>query len=154
MDSSQSPVIRPLLGTTRSELEAYLREIGQDWREDSSNRDLRHARNRVRHGIVPRLQRELNPRVREALAETAEIARSEEEYWQAEVGRLLPEVWNGELKKLKPMGGLALALRRRVIRAAAESVGLRLEFKHVEEMLETARSSVDDVARGMRSFEA
>src|SRR4029077_16870513 len=61
-------IIRPLLRTARTELEAYLREIGQDWREDSSNRDLRYARNRVRHGIVPRLQRTLNPNVREALA--------------------------------------------------------------------------------------
>jgi len=148
VDSSQFTVIRPLLGTKRSELEAYLREIGQNWREDSSNRDLRHARNRVRHGIVPRLERELNPRVRETLAETAEIARSEEEYWQAEVGRILPEVWNGGLKKLKPMGGLALALRRRVIRAAAESVGLRLEFKHVEEMLELPAPSSTMLPQG------
>ena len=71
-------------------MEAYLTEIGQGWREDSSNRDLRHARNRVRHGIMPRLVRALNPRVKEALAETAEIARAEEEYWQAEVERVLP----------------------------------------------------------------
>ena len=60
-------------------VEAYLRGIGQDWREDSSNRDLRHARNRVRHGILPRLERTLNPGVRETLAETADMARAEEE---------------------------------------------------------------------------
>src|SRR5437016_3508462 len=93
VSGSQFSVIRPLLRTGRTQLEAYLREIGQDWREDSSNRDLRHARNRVRHGIVPRLQRTLNPKVKEVLAETAEIARSEEEYWQQEVQRLLPGVW-------------------------------------------------------------
>ena len=63
------------------------------WREDQSNRDLRHMRNRVRHGILPRLERYLNPAVREALAETAEIARAEEEYWQKEVARVLPQVW-------------------------------------------------------------
>jgi len=71
---SQFSVIRPLLATRRSVIEAYLRELGQDWREDSSNRDLRHARNRVRHGILPRLERTLNPGVRETLAETADIA--------------------------------------------------------------------------------
>ena len=70
VSGSQFSVIRPLLRTGRTQLEAYLREIGQDWREDSSNRDLRHARNRVRHGIVPRLQRTLNPKVKEVLAET------------------------------------------------------------------------------------
>ncbi len=115
-----------------------MQEIGQDWREDSSNRDLRHARNRVRHGIVPRLERTLNPSVRETLAETADIARSEEEYWQKEVDRVLPEVWQAERRTLEPaaLAALPLALRRRVVRAAAESLGLRLEFRHVEEILD------------------
>ena len=136
-DASDFSIIRPLLKTRRKLLESYLGEIGQDWREDSSNRDLRHARNRVRHGIVPRLERTLNPAVRETLAETADIARSEEEYWQKEVARALPNVWHSELCTLKPAAlvGLPLALRRRLIRAAAGSLGLNLEFRHVEEIL-------------------
>ena len=73
--SSPFSVVRPLLGIQRAQLEVYLRGIGQNWREDSSNRDLRYARNQIRHGIVPRLQRMLNPNVKETLAETAEIAR-------------------------------------------------------------------------------
>jgi tRNA(Ile)-lysidine synthase len=138
VDGSQFSVIRPLLKTRRKLLESYLREMGQDWREDSSNRDLRHARNRVRHGIVPRLERTLNPAVRETLAETADIARSEEEYWRKEVTRVLPEVWQAENLTLKPaeLAALPLALRRRVVRAAAESLGLQLEFRHVEEILD------------------
>ena len=137
---SRFSVVRPLLQTRRRLLETYLAEIGQDWREDSSNRDLRHARNRVRHGIVPRLERTLNPSVRETLAETADIARSEEDYWQKEVDRVLPEVWPAERRILEPtaLAALPLALRRRVVRAAAESLGLRLEFRQVEEILELA----------------
>jgi tRNA(Ile)-lysidine synthase len=135
VNGCQFSVIRPLLRTARTQVEAYLREIEQDWREDSSNRDLRHARNRVRHGIVPRLERALNPKVREALAEVAEIARSEEEYWQTEVECLLPEVWEARTRRLIGLAGLPLALQRRVVRAAAESLGLRLEFQHVEEIL-------------------
>ena len=85
---SDASIVRPLLGTRRKELEPYLLGLGQSWREDRSNRDLRHMRNRVRHGILPRLERYLNPAVREALAETAEIARAEEEYWETEVARV------------------------------------------------------------------
>ena len=138
VQGSEFSVVRPLLKTRRKLLETYLGEIGQDWREDSSNRDLRHARNRVRHGIVPRLERTLNPAVRETLAETADIARSEEEYWQKEVTRALPDVWQAERLTLKPaeLAALPLALRRRMVRAAAESLGLKLEFRHVEEILE------------------
>lgn len=141
--STQFPdasIIRPLLGTRRKDLEAYLGGLRQDWREDKSNRDLRHARNRVRHGILPRLERNLNPAVREALAETAEIARAEEAYWQSEVARVLPRVWRstatkGGVLRLAELTDLPLALQRRVIRAASESLGLRLEFCHAEEIL-------------------
>ena len=134
--------VRPLLQRRRRRLEAFLAKIGQAWREDSSNRDLRHARNRVRHGIVPRLERTLNPSVRETLAETADIARSEEEYWQKEVDSVLPEIWQAERRTLEAigLGALPLALRRRVVRAAAESLDLRLEFRHVEEILDLGRS--------------
>jgi tRNA(Ile)-lysidine synthase len=140
---SQFSVVRPLLQTRRRLLETYLAKIGQDWREDSSNRDLRHARNRVRHGILPRLERSLNPSVRETLAETADIARSEEEYWQNEVDRVLSKVWQAEERTLEltALAALPLALRRRVVRAAAESLGLRLEFRHVEEVLELVGGS-------------
>lgn len=131
---SQFSVIRPLLGTQRRELETYLQGLPQDWREDSSNRDLRHARNRIRHGILPRLERNLNPAVREALAETAEISRAEEEFWKDEVAKVLPK----PIIRLEILRNLPLALQRRVIRTAGESLGVRLEFRHVEEVLELA----------------
>jgi tRNA(Ile)-lysidine synthase len=135
---SGKTIVRPLLGTRRSELEAYLRELGQRWREDSSNRDLRHSRNRVRHGIMPRLERHLNPAVRETLAEIAEIAQGEEEYWQQEVSRVLPQVWTANKLKLSVLADLPLALRRHVVRAAGKSLGLQLEFGHVEDVLQVA----------------
>ncbi len=144
-------IVRPLLGTRRRDLETYLRVLGQSWREDKSNRDLRHMRNRVRHGILPRLERYLNPAVREALAETAEIARAEEEYWEREIARVFPLIWQvvaargrgdkpdtgtaGGALRLSAFVELPLALQRRAVRAAGESLGLRLEFKHVEEIL-------------------
>ena len=139
--SDNASIVRPLLGTRRKQLELYLAGLGQEWREDESNRDLRYARNRVRHGVLPRLERNLNPQVCEALAETAEIARAEEEYWTGEIARVLPQVWaTAGTMNLAVLSSLPLALRRRVIRAAAESLGLRLEFQQVEEILELSDS--------------
>jgi tRNA(Ile)-lysidine synthase len=136
-------VVRPLLEVRRPELETYLNQLGQDWREDKSNHDLRFARNRVRHGILPRLEKGLNPAVREALAETAEIARAEEEYWQTQLEQVLVKAWNAADQTLhvSELLALPLALRRRVVRAACESLGLRLEFRHVGEILEIAAGS-------------
>jgi tRNA(Ile)-lysidine synthase len=66
-------------------LEQYLKDIGQGWREDSSNADDAFTRNRVRQLVVPLLEKEFNPAVVENLAELAAIARGEEDYWENEV---------------------------------------------------------------------
>jgi tRNA(Ile)-lysidine synthetase-like protein len=78
-------IVRPLLGVRRRDLEQYLNDIGQAWREDSTNTDERFTRNRVRKLVVPLLEQEFNPAVAENLAELAEIARGEEDYWENEV---------------------------------------------------------------------
>ncbi len=83
--------MRPLLATTRAEIEAYLGELGQDWREDSSNRHLTFTRNRIRHELLPLLEG-WNPRLREHMAQMAELARDEEAWWQAELARLAPQM--------------------------------------------------------------
>ena len=133
-------VVRPLLGVRRGEVEAFLLERGQGWREDDSNRDVAMTRNRVRHELMPKL-REFNPGVDVLLARTAEIAREEEAFWQGEVARVLPQV----LLPGKPVRGggrsvstavgnasyaveiarlaaLPAALRRRVVRAAVRAL--------------------------------
>ena len=78
-------IVRPLLAIRRRDLEEYLKDIGQSWREDSSNADTSLTRNRVRKLVVPLLEREFNPSVAENLAELAEIARGEEDYWENEI---------------------------------------------------------------------
>jgi tRNA(Ile)-lysidine synthase len=82
-------IVRPLLCVSREEVEAYLEALGQSWREDESNLDRRFLRNRVRHELLPLLEREYNPNIRRVLCDLADVARGEEEYWQREVEREL-----------------------------------------------------------------
>jgi tRNA(Ile)-lysidine synthase len=77
-------ILRPLLGIRRRELEKYLRDVRQPWREDASNTDAKFTRNRVRGLVLPLLEREFNPAIVENLSELAEIARDEEDYWENE----------------------------------------------------------------------
>jgi tRNA(Ile)-lysidine synthase len=152
----KSRVVRPLLGVRRSEVEAFLRERGQAWREDESNRDLSLTRNRVRHALMPAL-REFNPRVDEALARTATIARDEEAYWQEEVARVLPQVMLpgkpvrgggravgtgvGEAScavEIARLAAMAPALRRRVVRALARQAGVGMGAEETAKVLARA----------------
>jgi tRNA(Ile)-lysidine synthase len=65
-------VMRPLLQTTRAEIVAYLRQLNQPYREDSTNRDLAYTRNRIRLELLPYLAERYNPAVAMALARLAE----------------------------------------------------------------------------------
>ena len=58
------------LRALRSKL--YLQELNQPWREDHSNQDTQFTRNRIRHELLPLLERDYNPNLRQLLSETAE----------------------------------------------------------------------------------
>ena len=70
-------LIRPLLTTSRREIEAYLSYYGLPHVEDQSNRDDTYARNRIRHQVVPVLE-ELYPGFVSRLADTAALLRADE----------------------------------------------------------------------------
>jgi len=76
-------IVRPLLGTRREILREYLRANGQRWREDSSNRDIRRTRARIREQLLPVLERDFSGAIVEHLGELARFAREERNFWDA-----------------------------------------------------------------------
>src|SRR3954465_2467967 len=131
-----SAIVRPMLNTSRQEVENYLRILKQPWREDSSNRKLEHTRNRVRHVLLPLLENEFNPNIADILANTAEIARAEEEYWGLETGKFIDPVTKHPRLNLDVLLKQPLALRRRVLRQAFEQAsGKTLDFEHTDALV-------------------
>jgi tRNA(Ile)-lysidine synthase len=96
-DEASGEVVRPLLSFRRKELHIYLNALDQPWREDSTNQESKYTRNRVRKVLLPLLEREFNPSIMQNLAELAEIARAEEEYWESEI-----EGWMGTVVQWVP----------------------------------------------------
>ena len=76
-------IVRPLLTTSRSDIEAYLAEHGLTHVEDCTNADESYARNRIRRQVVPVL-RQLNPRLTESAAETMGYLRADNDYMNAQ----------------------------------------------------------------------
>ena len=72
-------IIRPLLGVSREEIEAYLRELGQDYRMDATNFETVYTRNRIRHEVLPILQ-EINPSAISHMVRTGDALRETWEY--------------------------------------------------------------------------
>jgi tRNA(Ile)-lysidine synthase len=140
-------ILRPMLGTARTEVEAYLAALGQNWREDSSNRHLTFTRNRIRHELLPQLEG-WNPQLREHLAQMALLAHDEEAWWQTELAHLAPQLIlpgrpvrgggraGGDGLALSidvtRLAALAVALQRRLLRYAAAQLGTALDFPSTE----------------------
>jgi tRNA(Ile)-lysidine synthase len=76
-------VVRPLLDVRRNALRDYLAARRQEWREDASNRDLHQTRARLRHQLLPQLERDFSPAIVEKLCNLSSLARDEESFWVA-----------------------------------------------------------------------
>jgi len=138
-------IVRPLLDVDRAAVEQFLRERGLPWRQDSTNATLQFARNRIRHVLLPALERDWNPGIREALVQTSDWARAEEAYWHAEVEKLaagiLSQSGGAIIARADALTGLPVAAARRLVRHAIGRVRgdlRRIEFGHIAAILELA----------------
>jgi len=139
-------IVRPLLAVSREDVLAHLRERGLEWREDPSNADTAHRRNRVRHELIPYLEARFNPRIRAALARTAWLLADEAAHVRAEAESLLASIASEEHDALL-LGRVALAeappavARAALRQALARAGGLaQVGALHVERVLQLARA--------------
>jgi tRNA(Ile)-lysidine synthase len=136
-------ILRPLLIFWKKDLVRYLKARGLTWVEDSTNTDLDYSRNRIRHSLLPQMEKHFNPAVKAALNRTAEIIRDEESAWQVYLERLKPKVsWtlgpDSVTMRISSLNGLHVAEKRRLIREGFRYIKGQpraLESGHVEAIL-------------------
>jgi len=73
-------LIRPLLGATRAEIEKYISKNKLKPNIDKSNEGTDYTRNKIRNELIPYLEREFNPNIKDALRRFAEIAAADSEF--------------------------------------------------------------------------
>jgi len=139
-------VVRPLLAVSRGEVLAHLRERGLAWREDPSNADLAHRRNRVRHELIPYLEERFNPGIRASLARTASVLADEAAHVRGEAEALVAAISREEsgalLLRRSALAEAPTAVARAAIRQALVRAGglARVGAVHVEGILRLARA--------------
>jgi tRNA(Ile)-lysidine synthase len=141
---SQGYIIRPLIETSRSNIENYLREREINWIEDSTNRTKDFLRNRIRLELIPGLQ-DYNPNIKQALSRTASILRVQEGFIKSRAKNWLDYVFessgkNELLGTISRYKSVPEALRFAFLRMAIEKLKgdlRRIAFDHI--------SSVDEL---------
>jgi len=141
------PLVRPLLGVWREEIEAFVEEAGMQPRVDASNRDQTYFRNRLRHTLLPELKA-YNPQIRQVLWRMSDVLGEENRF----IETLAEEAWNScfitksqERVQLNitAFKSLAKALQRRILRRAIAQ--LRPDLRDI---------GLEAVERGMAFVEA
>jgi tRNA(Ile)-lysidine synthase len=153
-------LIRPLLATTRAEVEVYCAEHSLNPVQDATNFDTTLFRNRLRHELLPILET-YNPQIRAILGRTAEVLAGECELAQ----RVADQAW-ADLAQVKPSevsfdrpGWLAASLpeQRALLRKAVQQLRSDLrdvDFVPLEQAVQFSRTAAPgrqcDVLGGLR----
>jgi tRNA(Ile)-lysidine synthase len=139
VDGIDLAIVRPLLGVWRKEIDIYICEHRIKFREDASNKNLNPLRNRIRHRIIPYLEKMLGRNIRPAIWRAAAIA-SEEEAW---IDARLPDSSDTELS-VAQLRERPVALQRRAILKWLRAQKIpEVSF----DVIERVRSLLDPTAR-------
>ena len=140
VEGTEVRFVRPLLGITRADTEAYCRALGLRPRMDESNRSPQFTRNRIRTELLPLLE-ELNPSVRDALLRLSTAATRELSYLDSEAEKVWEDAADVREDRValerRAVGGLPEALRTHLLRRAIGAVKGDLEgvhMRHVDDM--------------------
>ena len=129
-------IVRPLLCLRRAEIVSYTRGRAVAFREDASNRDTAFARNRVRRALIPYLEREFNPGVREVLLRSAEILAREHDFCDRHAARRYRAMARLEAGRVlfpaRAFSALHPALRAGVLRRALAAIGAPAETRFAD----------------------
>ena len=102
-------VRRPMLGIAGEDIAAYQKRHRIPFREDASNLETVHTRNKLRHAVLPAIKKTLGPAFRKTIPRAAEIFRAEDECLSALVPRI------GEKLSCKELRALPVAIQRRAV---------------------------------------
>jgi tRNA(Ile)-lysidine synthase len=113
---------RPLLATCRRDIEAFARENKLRWREDTSNKSVDFLRNRVRHHLIPLLEKNYQPALRKTVSRLMQVIAAESDV----VSALTARANTGAFAK-QPV-----AIQRRLLQQQIHALGLAADFDGIE----------------------
>ena len=109
IDGIDLTIVRPFLCVWRQEIDDYVRDHRLTFREDATNKNLTPLRNRIRHRIIPYLEKTLGRNVRQNIWRTAMIAADEEKWIESQLRDSTADLSVAKLR------ALPIALQRRAL---------------------------------------
>jgi tRNA(Ile)-lysidine synthase len=147
-------LVRPLLEVTRSQTGEFCARAKIFIWEDSTNEELKYARNRIRQELLPYLRKYFNPKVEQHMAQTAELLRAEVEYLEVVAGDFLQSCLPQDSKNINKLPEKN-RLNRRILRTAPLAIQRRAmrqwlqnlipadpNFNHIEKLIQLSMPQI------------
>lgn len=141
MQAKNGKIIRPLLEISRKEIISYLKKNKLGYRIDKTNKESIYLRNKIRNKLIPYLEKNFNPNVKQVLTKSAKTFG--EDY--AVIKELTEKVWQkNKTLSVKKILALPVAIQKRILQKALaqkRSNNAHENFSQIEEILKAIRST-------------
>lgn len=142
--------IRPLIKTSRKEIEEYCEKEKLDPKFDESNKDNTYTRNKIRNLLIPYLQEEFNPNIIESITKLSEIMTDEQNYLEKIVNniykKLLIEENESEIiLDLKEFNKQDVVIKRKLILYTINKLlktTKNIEKIHIEDIIKLCNNNI------------
>ena len=133
-------IIRPLIHLKRSEIINFLKKNRFKYVSDTSNKETKYLRNRIRHHLIPLLKTSYNPNIIETLNRLSSIISNEEDWIKDEISHLFKKIIvsrqdNHVILSVSRLNRIHIAQQRRIIRKAIHMIKgnlRRITFSHID----------------------
>jgi tRNA(Ile)-lysidine synthase len=136
-------IVRPLLGIWRREIDLYIKENDLTFREDATNVELGSTRNRIRHRVLPYIEKQLGRDVRKAIWRVTQIWIEEEDLLKS----LISDQIDASELNVVSLRTMPVALQRRAIVTRLRACGItNVGF----DVVESIRGLLDPERKGAK----
>lgn len=129
-------IIRPILDVPRDDIEKYCLQANLEPRIDNTNLLPIYGRNKIRLNVIPFLEENYNPNMKDALVRMGMIAKEDRNFlWECTLDAyreaMIAEKQNEVLLSQIKLAEMQPAIRNRVILHAFDKIGLATDISHV-----------------------
>jgi len=146
MKAKSGKIIRPLLQISKADILAYNKQNKLKYRTDKSNSDIKFVRNKIRHSLLPYLEKNFNPGIKKTLSEWSLVVADDYAFIDKNTERFTKNICTNKCSHFSAQKFMALhpAMQRQILRnifLKLKNNVVDIENKQIEEMLKVIKST-------------
>lgn len=146
-------ILRPMLDFYRTDIENYARENNLEYREDSSNKKNKYARNKIRNLIIPMLET-INKKSKDNIIKFSKRIYFENAFLRKKTNNIYKKILIDKnsinIEKIKDLN--KIFLNRIIVKFLSESGEIEINEKRISEIIKIIKSKKSNLILRLDNF--